>query len=60
MKSPTPLKVFLALAILVIVSSVTYGIYLVGTPAVQRTLKFDQRRVSDLSEISFAVDIYRE
>ena len=58
MKSPAPLKVFMALAILVVVSSVSYGIYLVGTPAVQRTLKFDQRRVSDLSELSFAVDIY--
>ena len=60
MKSPIPLKVFLALAILVVVSSVSYGIYLVGTPAVQRTLKFDQRRVSDLTDISFAVASYWE
>ena len=60
MKSPAPLKVFMALAILVVVSSVSYGIYLVGTPAVQRTLKFDQRRVSDLTDISFAVASYWE
>ena len=60
MKSPAPLKVFMALAILVVVSSVSYGIYLVGTPAEQRTLKFDQRRVGDLTDISFAVASYWE
>ena len=60
MKSTAPLKVFLAQAILVVVSSVSYGIYLVGTPAVQRTFKFDQRRVSDLTDISFAVADYWE
>ena len=60
MKSPAPLKVFMALAILAVVSSVSYGIYLVGTPAEQRTLKFDQRRVGDLTDISFAVASYWE
>ena len=60
MNSKAPLKVFLALAILVVVSSVSYGIYLVGSPAVQRTFKFDQRRVSALTDISFAVAAYWE
>lgn len=60
MKSPAPLKVFMALAILAVVSSVSYGIYLVGTPAEQRTLKFDQRRGNDLTSISFGIDAYWE
>ena len=58
MNSPAPLKIFLALAILVVVSSVTYGIFLVGSPGSQRTLKLDERRVSDLTNIARAVDIY--
>ena len=60
MKSQAPLKIFLALAILVVVSSVSYGIYLVGSPGSQRTLKFDDRRVSSLNDISFAVASYWE
>jgi hypothetical protein len=58
MNSPTPLKIFLALAILVVVSSVSYGIYLIRSPGAQRTLKFDERRVSHLTSISFGVDAY--
>jgi hypothetical protein len=60
MKSQAPLKVFLALAILVVVSSVSYGIFLIGSPGSQRTLKFDERRVADLTNIARAIDIYRE
>jgi hypothetical protein len=58
MKSQAPLKIFLALAILAVVSSVSYGIYLVGSPGSQRSLKFDERRVADLNNISRAIDIY--
>lgn len=57
MKSQAPLKVFLALAILVVVSSVSYGIFLIA-PWDQRTLRFDQRRVSDLTSISHAINAY--
>ena len=60
MNSPAPLKIFLALAILVVVSSVSYGIYLIRSPGGQRTLKFDERRVSHLTSISFGVDAYWE
>jgi hypothetical protein len=59
MKSQAPLKIFLALAILVVVTSVSYGIFLVA-PWDQRTLKFDERRVSNLTSISFGVDGYWE
>lgn len=57
MKSQAPLKVFLGIAILVVVSSVSYGIFLVA-PWDQRILRFDQRRVSDLTIISHAVNAY--
>ncbi|MBQ11749.1 MAG: hypothetical protein CMJ45_09390 [Planctomyces sp.] len=57
MTSQAPLKIFLALAILVVVTSVSYGIFLVA-PWDQRTFRFDQRRVSDLTSISRAVDAY--
>ena len=56
MNSPAPLKIFLELAILVVVSSVSYGIYLIGSPGGQRTLKFDERRVPHLTSISFGGD----
>ena len=58
MNSPAPLEIFLALAILVVVSSVSYGIYLIRSPGGQRTLKFDERTVSHLTSISFSVDAY--
>jgi len=56
MNSPALLKIFLALAILAVVSSVSYGIYLIGPPGGQRTVKFDKRGVSHLTSISFGVD----
>jgi len=37
---------------------VLYGLILVGTPAQQRLLQFDERRVSDLQQITFAIDAY--
>ena len=51
-------KVFVWIIIGVVVLAVGYGIFLAGSPATQRTLQFDQRRVSDLLQISFAVDEY--
>jgi hypothetical protein len=46
-----------AVAVLVIVF-IGYGIVLTGTPGQQRAFQFDQRRVSDLQQISYAVDSY--
>jgi len=51
-------KVFLWVIIGVVVLAVGYGIFLVGSPATQRALQFDQRRTSDMQQISFAIDEY--
>ncbi|MDO8474326.1 MAG: DUF5671 domain-containing protein [bacterium] len=37
---------------------IAYGIVLTGTPGQQRALQFDQRRVSDLQQISYSIDSY--
>ncbi|MBI2003219.1 MAG: hypothetical protein HYS76_01405 [Candidatus Wildermuthbacteria bacterium] len=46
--------------IALVVASVVYGLMLVGTPQTQRGLAFDQRRVSDLQQISYGVNSYWE
>jgi len=51
-------RIFLGFVILAVVLTVGYGIYVVGSPGGQRLLKFDARRVSDLQNISQAIDIY--
>ena len=55
---PMTAKVFTGLVIGVIGIAVVYGLTLVGTPAQQRLLQFDDRRVSDLQSITYAVDSY--
>ncbi|MDP4007297.1 MAG: hypothetical protein Q8P55_01735 [bacterium] len=49
---------FVRLVIGVVVVAIGYGIFLVGSPTTQRSLQADQRRVSDLQQISFAIDEY--
>ena len=46
--------------IAIVAVAVVYGIFLAGSPAQQRLLQFDQRRVSDLQQISFAIDRYKQ
>jgi len=53
-------KIFLGVVVLSIVASVLYGFVLVGSPAQQRLMQFDKIRVSDLQNISFAIDAYWE
>lgn len=55
-----PFKIFLGVVVLSIVASVVYGFVLVGSPAQQRLAQFDKIRVSDLQNISFAIDAYWE
>ena len=52
------LKIFVSVVVLVVLAAVVYGFILVGSPASQRVLRFDERRVSDLQSISFALDSY--
>ena len=60
MKTPLGLKIFVAVVIVAVVSVVGYGIYVLGTPAGQRSLRFDQMRVSHLGTISRSIDQYWE
>lgn len=57
-KRPMAVKVFAGVVIAIVVAAVVYGLTLVGTPAQQRLLQFDERRVQDLQQISYAVDSY--
>ena len=60
MKNVTGQRIFLGLVTLAVVLAVGYGAVLVGFPAGQRLLKFDDRRVSDLQNISHTIDTYWE
>ena len=53
-------RIFVGFVVLAVVLTVGYGIYVVGSPGGQRLLKFDARRVSDLQNISQAIDTYWE
>ena len=46
------------LAIGLVVASILGGFFLIGTPGDQRTLRFDERRLSDLRGIVNAIDTY--
>lgn len=54
------IKVFAAVVTALVIVFIGYGIVLSGTPGQQRAFQFDQRRVSDLQQISYAVDAYWE
>ena len=45
-------------AIVVVVATMGYSIYLVGTPGQQRDVRLDGRRVSDMRNISQNIDLY--
>lgn len=53
---PLGLKIFLVAVIISVVVAVSYGIFLVGSPNQQRLIQFDERRVSHLQSISYAID----
>lgn len=51
-------SLFIRLVIGVVVASVVYAVFLVGSPGQQRAFQLDQRRVSNLQQIAFALDEY--
>ncbi|MBI2644182.1 MAG: hypothetical protein HYW95_01580 [Candidatus Wildermuthbacteria bacterium] len=58
MRTPLWLKIFFVVVIVLVVGAVVYGLVLVGSPSQQRAVQFDQRRISDLQGISYAIDSY--
>ncbi len=51
-------KIFIGIVITLIGGAVAYGLYLTGFPSSQRQARFDERRISDLQQISQAVSSY--
>ena len=51
-------KIFIITVISLIALAVGYGLYLTGTPGFQRQVRFDERRISDLQQISRGVSSY--
>ena len=47
-------------AVVVVIATLGYSIYLVGTPGQQRDVRLDDRRIDDLRNISHNIDTYLE
>ena len=45
-------------ATVAVVGAVAAGVYVLGSPSEERTLRLDERRVTDLVALSSAVDVY--
>ena len=54
------LRGLVIVAIVVVVATIGYSIYLVGTPGQQRDVRLDERRVEDLRDISRNINTYLE
>lgn len=52
------IHIFVAIVCLTVASSIVAGFMLVGSPSQQRAMNIDSQRVSDLQQISYAVDSY--
>lgn len=52
-------KIFISAIVLVIAAAVAAGLFLSGSPERERMRRFDQERLNDLSQISYAIDSYR-
>ncbi|MBI2098699.1 MAG: hypothetical protein HYT49_03590 [Candidatus Wildermuthbacteria bacterium] len=59
-EKPIAARIFAGMVVVAVASAVVYGLTLVGTPAQQRLIQFDERRISDLQQITYAIDSYWE
>lgn len=51
-------QIFGAVAIVLVLGSIVSGFFIVGSPATQRALRFDQQRISDLQNIQWQIVNY--
>lgn len=51
-------KVFIAAIVLAMAAAVAAGLFLAGSPEKERMRRFDQERLNDLNQISYAIDSY--
>ena len=54
------LRALVIAAVVVVVATVGYSIYVIGTPGQQRDLRLDQQRIDDLRNISNNINTYLE
>lgn len=54
----TAKKLFIAVVVLAMGAAVAAGMFLAGSPEKERMRRFDQERLNDLSQISYAIDGY--
>lgn len=52
-------KLFVAAVVVAVLAAVVAGLFLLRSPAEERTRRIDARRVDDLRAISEAIDVYR-
>jgi type II secretory pathway pseudopilin PulG len=52
------IKIFGTLVVLMVTTVIIAGLIIAGSPATERAHRFDDQRVSDLQQISSAVDLY--
>ena len=57
-QKPALLRLFTLTAAAVVFASIVGGFFIVGTPATQRALRFDQTRVSDLQSVQWQIVTY--
>ena len=57
---PRALKVFVGAVILLVLLALVFAFSVMGSPGRQRAFQFDQRRASDLQQISYSVNTYWE
>ena len=54
------LRALLIVVVLLVIACLAYSMFLLGTPGEQRSLRFDEQRISDLRNIARNVDLYWE
>ena len=54
------LRALLSIVVLLVIACLGYSMFLLGTPGEQRSLRFDEQRISDLRNITRNVDLYWE
>lgn len=58
MRFPWGVKVLLGTVTVCVLAAVGFGIYLAGSPSLQRSIRLDEQRVGDLENITWAIDEY--
>lgn len=58
MRKPSKNIIVASVVVALVVAAVIVGVILLDSPAQERLRRLDERRVSDLRELSYAVDVY--